>query len=225
MTAQRRRALLLLLTMGTGALGARALRPHDMVDEARAAVPLESLFPAIIGPWRTDRALDALVLGADLQARSYQSYDQVLERTYVREDGSQIMMSVAYGRQQSGLFQLHRPEVCYAAFGFQVSEPVPLRLQVSARTLAVTRLYAYKPGRQEPITYWTVLGDEVVADAQEFRWRKVFFGVQGRVLDGMLVRLSSIDADHERAWHQQAQFAALLDRELTPSARARVMGV
>ena len=210
--------------MWGGALGARAMRPHEMPDAARNAVPLESFIPLDVGPWKTDRAFDAFVRPADLQAQTYQIYQQVLERTYVHADGARIMMSVAYGRLQNDELQMHRPDLCYEALGFQVSESQPAGLPLAARTLPATRLYAHKPGRPEPITYWMVLGDEVVASAQEFRRRQFLFGVQGRILDGMLVRLSSIDANRERAWRNHAQFAALLDRELTPTARMRVMG-
>lgn len=223
-TLMRRRAVLLSLTMGAGMLGAQAMRPRELVDEARAAVPLETLIPEQIGPWQSDSTLDTFVRPAKQRARVDDIYDQVLERSYVRADGARIMMAVAYGREQTVALQVHRPEVCYEMAGYQVSDVQRADLQLATRTIAARRLRAHKPGRVEPITYWIVLGDEVVADAQEFRRSQFTFGVRGRIPDGMLVRLSSIDANQERAWQAHAQFAALIDRELPPAARARVMG-
>jgi EpsI family protein len=222
----RRRALLLSLSMAGAALGARAMRPHETVGAERAAFSLGSLIPGRIGPWLIDLTVDAFVRPADLQTQTQTPdlYDQVLERAYVREDGYGIMMSVAYGRQQSLAFQLHRPELCYKAWGYETTDPVAAPLTLESRSLPAMRMRAFKPGRPEPITYWTLLGDEVVADPGEFRRRQFMYGLRGRILDGLLFRLSSIDPRQERAWQLHAEFAALLDRQLAPEARRRVMG-
>jgi EpsI family protein len=151
-------------------------------------------------------------------------YDQVLERTYIDREGRRLMLSVAYGRQQSVGLQMHRPEVCYRAGGFQVQDVVPATIQVAGRSLPVTQLQAHMDGRAEPITYWRLLGQGVVTDDSSFKLRQLSLGLHGRVLDGLLVRVSSIDRDTEGAHRLQARFADQMARAMTAAQRERAFG-
>ena len=106
----------------TAGFSAVFLPRPDPAAQVRAQTPLESLFPERFGNWRLDPAAAALIRPAFEQARQFQMYDQVLERTYLDDQGRQIMLSVAYGRQQSVGLQMHKPEVCYRAGGFHVQD-------------------------------------------------------------------------------------------------------
>lgn len=220
-----RRAGLLALAMGTTAVLSWVFMPRPQaLADARALVPLEQLFPAQVSGWQLDPLALAPVRPAFEQAKRFQMYDQVLERTYVNQAGYRIMLSVAYGRQQSVGLQMHRPEVCYKAGGFRVDAVESAQIQVQQRPMAVTRLYASMEGRPEPITYWRLLGDEVVADEVQFKWRQL--SRAGRpVADGMLVRVSSIDPDRTAAYQAQSVFIQALAASLNPAQRARVFGV
>lgn len=193
--------------------------------QARAGVPLEALFPVRVGDWVPDPVSSGMVRPAFEQARQFQMYDQVLERTYVHPSGRRLMLSVAYGRQQSVGLQMHRPEVCYRAGGFTVGEARQVSLQLDGHVLPVTRLMARMPERPEPITYWRLLGDEVVADEAGFKLRQFAGGlVRRRVDDGLLVRVSSIHPDAEVGWRAQEAFVRDLARGLNAQQRLRVMG-
>ncbi len=222
MTARRRLALGLAAGMGLAALGAEWAKP--VPDPAAAKMPpLDTLFPAHFGPWRIDPRADLLVKPPQ-QGKVHGVYDQVLERTYV--DGrARIMLLAAQGGEQSAGLQLHRPEVCYPGNGFRVEGIHQVALATQGRPLPGTRLHAHMPGRSEPITYWMVLGGEVVADNTAFRLRQLRFGLRRRLADGLLVRLSSIEPDAPQAYADHARFAADLSAALSPDARARVMGV
>lgn len=218
----RRKALTLALGMGAAALLAAAIRPARM--PADAATPLESVFPRSLGTWRIDAGRDAFVRPADQQARVYGVYDQVLERIYVGPQDERVMLSVAYGSEQSPGLQVHRPEICYAGGGFDVSDLHRAALRLAGREVDVTRLHAKRPGRSEPITYWTVLGGRVVRDAGGFRWRQLSSSLRGHLLDGMLVRISSIDADPQHGWQVHERFAQALAAALEPAKQAQVIG-
>lgn len=192
--------------------------------DARAQVPLESIFPSAFGDWRLDPASSVFVRPAVDQAKQFQMYDQVLERTYINGQGQRLMLSVAYGRQQSVGLQMHRPEVCYRAGGFQVRDVAPATLQVAGRELPVTHLLAHMEGRTEPITYWRLLGKGVVTDDSSFKFRQLSLGLRGRVLDGLLVRVSSIDRDTAGAHRLQARFADQLARAMNPEQQERAFG-
>jgi EpsI family protein len=223
MDLSRRKALALGGGMGAAALAAWWMKPVADPDAA-AAVSLEDVFPRRFGDWRADTGAEMFVRPSRQQGRHLGVYDQVLERTYVDADGDRVMLVVAQGSEQSAGLQLHRPEVCYPGNGFKIAQLQHVSLSVGGRMLPGTQVHAVMPMRSEPVTYWTVLGGEVVADGAAFRWRQLKFGLRRRLLDGMLVRLSSIDPDPRRAYALHARFANALAAALPPAVRAKVIG-
>ncbi len=212
----------LLVAAGLAHVGRPQASPEA---NARALVPLESLFPQRVGEWQPDPVAVGFVRPAFEQAKRFQMYDQVLERVYVNPNGERIMLSVAYGRQQSVGLQVHRPEVCYKAGGFEVGAVQAGQVALPAHTLPVTRLVATMPERHEPITYWRLLGDQVVADEAKFKLDQVAAGLRGRGIDdGLLVRVSSLGTDAEAAWRLQAAFIQALDRAQDDAQRRRTTG-
>jgi len=236
-----RRSVGMALCIAAAGLASVWLRPSVSAEaEARARVSLESLFPLEIpaaaqaadsvprGAWRLDPVAAGMVRPAFEAARRFQMYDQVLERTYVHPSGQRVMLSVAYGRQQSVGLQMHRPEVCYRAGGFRVTDVTPgtLSLPGTAGQLPVVRLVATMPGRPEPVTYWRLLGEEPVQDETSFKVRQMLAGLgRGGLADGMLVRISTLDSDAAAGWRWQEAFARDLAAALSPAQRARVLGV
>lgn len=237
-----RRSVGLAACLVLAAMASVWLRPGVSAEaEARAQVPLESLFPKEIptwvdGPagaqrsaWRLDPVASGMVRPAFEAARRFQMYDQVLERTYVHPSGQRLMLSVAYGRQQSVGLQMHRPEVCYRAGGFRVSDVTPGTLALPGAdaplNLPVVRLLATLPERPEPVTYWRLLGDEAVRDERTLKAKQLISGLSRHGLaDGLLVRLSTIDAQADAGWRWQEAFARDLAAALSPQQRLRVLG-
>lgn len=224
LTPNRRKALVLFLSMGGAAALAVARKPSRRLADERPAVKLESVFPETFGGWQMAPIAGGLVRPADETGKVYGIYDQVLERVYIGPQGERVMLSVAYGTEQSVGLQVHRPEVCYPGGGFIVSRLERFGLPLGGRTLPATRLLAKQPGRSEPITYWTVLGDAVENNSTAFRWKQITSGLKGDILDGMLVRISTIDLNVERAYEQQARFAAALMAGIPAASSARVFG-
>jgi len=220
-----RRMLVLGAAMGAAAAMAEWAKP--VADPSAWRPALDDLFPRAFPRWRADEGAEMLVRPTRETAREEEGglYDQVLQRTYVAADGARVMLLAAVGAEQSAGLQLHRPEVCYPGNGFRVEDLHGDTLQAAERRIPCTRLLASRPGRSEPVTYWTVLGQRVVADAGEFRARQLHFGLRRRLLDGMLVRVSSLDSDREAAYALHTRFAAALAQALAPRARDKVLGV
>ena len=223
MNPTRRAALVVGASMGAASLLAAFGKPR-LVESSGPRLDLDRLFPSRFGLWRVDEAMKAFVRPASVQAKRYRIYDQVLERSFLHESGQAVMLSVAYGSEQSAGLQLHRPEVCYQAGGFEVRDTHAAVLALDDRRLPVTRLHAELPGRPEPITYWTLLGGMVVADASSFRLRRLSFAARREVADGMLVRVSSIDPDAARAFELHQSFAQEMVRAMASADRAKVVG-
>jgi EpsI family protein len=222
MPPTRRSALRWSLAMLSVALLAAWARPRVRVVAPEDRMDLDRLFPQQFGNWHLDAASSAFIRPA--KASTYRMYDQVLERTYMNAAGQRVMLSVVFGSEQSSSLQLHRPEVCYRANGFEVRDITASTAQAAGRMWPVTRMLASLPDRPEPITYWTVLGGEVVQDAQSFRWRQWWFAAQREVMDGLLVRVSSIEPPSPAAFALQGEFIAQMVGAISPTNRNKVIG-
>ncbi len=159
-----------------------------------------------------------------MQARLDAIYNQLLTRTYVNAAGQTIMLSVAYGGDQSEATRAHRPEVCYPTQGFDISHDQAGVMLVAGGKLPVRMLMSHFGTRHEPITYWIVVGNEVVTSGMEQKLAQMRYGLRGLIPDGMLVRVSSIDADREHGYSVQAGFIADLAASMPLGLRPRAFG-
>lgn len=151
-------------------------------------------------------------------------YSEVLTRVYVNSSGYRIMLSLAYGGDQRGAMQAHMPEVCYPAQGFMLKGNERGVLATAFGDIPVRRLFATMGARQEPVTYWFTVGDKAVLDRTRKRIMELTFGLTGRIPDGMLFRVSSIDPDQPHEYRLQEQFINQLLESVSPAVRARLAG-
>jgi EpsI family protein len=188
---------------------------------------LEALFPKALPGWRLEQGPANVIINPQLQASVDKLYSQVLTRTYINDKGYRIMLSVAYGNDQRGDLQAHYPDLCYPAQGFKVlgsdAGLVPLG---AAEALRVRRLQTELGARKEPLSYWFVYGQRLLSSSAIWQKRliDVQVGLQGRIADGLLVRVSSIDSNTEAAYQQQDAFVRVLVDSIAPTERRRVIG-
>ena len=135
------------------------------------------------------------------------------------------MMVLAYGNLQSDLLQLHRPEVCYAAVGFQISNSTRLDLPVAPDVVVPAReLTASTDNRVEPITYWTRIGDYLPTTRREQRTMRLREQFAGIVPDGILVRLSTVADPTPATFAALAAFARAFVLAVHPADRGILVG-
>lgn len=224
MTALRIKAVIVLVLAMAAFAGAAAWRPTVHMADSRAKVDLESLFPKAFGNWVVDDRMPVQLVSPDTAALLNKIYNQTLSRTYVNPDGERIMLSVAYGGDQSDGTRAHRPEVCYPAQGFRILFSETGQLVTSARSFRVRRLVAKLGGRTEPITYWVIVGERVALSGTEQKLAQLRYGVQGVIPDGMLVRVSNISQDATAAFQIQQSFVNALVRALPMEWVKHVVG-
>ena len=99
---------------------ALALKPTTKIADAGPEVDLEVLIPKAFGDWKIDTTIAPLIANPEQQAVIEKIYNQTLTRTYVNSRNERIMLSIAYGGDQSDSMAVHKPEVCYPAQGFQI---------------------------------------------------------------------------------------------------------
>lgn len=185
---------------------------------------LETLFPKEFAGWRVDARAGMVLPSPATQALLDSIYNQTLARTYVNANGYRIMLSVAYGGDQSDGTRAHVPEVCYPAQGFQIISNTNGGLVLDGRDVAVRHLMTKYGTRDEPVTYWLVVGDRVTVSRTDQKLAQLRLGLQGLVPDGMLVRVSSIDPKMDRGYAQQQLFLTDLAAAVPPAGRDRVFG-
>ena len=213
-----------LLMVSSAAL-AVALKPSQRLVEELPPLSLEEAIPKSFGDWRLDDSIVPIDPSPDVQASLNAIYSQLLGRTYVNSHGERIMLSIAYGADQSGDgSQVHRPEFCYTAQGFQVMANNVGSLLTQYGTLPVRRLLAVQGRRNEPITYWVTVGDKATLPGIERKMSQLAYGLTGKIPDGMLVRVSSISAQNELAYGLQEKFIRDMLQNMDSKDRLRVAG-
>jgi len=201
------------------------LQPHQRMADTLPPLKLDSAIPTSFGEWRIDTGMAPISVSPDVQAKLNELYTQTLERSYVNTRQQRVMLSIAYGADQSREgTQVHRPEFCYAAQGFNLRSNIIGNLVTQYGSLPVRRLLAVQGTRNEPITYWVTIGDKATLPGLRRKLSQLAYGLTGTVPDGMLVRVSSIDPDSATAYKLQAQFIRDMLLGMSPADRARVAG-
>jgi EpsI family protein len=188
-----RRELLIGGGLLTVAAISSALRPRNHLNMLGKS-KIEALVPNQFAGW-TFLAASGLVLPPEDQLEK-QLYSQLLTRTYTNARGAQMMLLIAYNGSQDGVVQIHRPEICYPASGFKLTQidehqvPLAQGLEIPSRFIV-----AETGTRREQIIYWTRLGKFFPRHWSEQRWAVFQQNLEGDIPDGLLVRISSVSQD------------------------------
>jgi EpsI family protein len=225
MNPLRVKALVLLMLMLAAFAGAAAWKPKLHMADTRENMELEKIFPRQFEDWVIDDRLPIQLVSPDTVAMLKKIYNQTLSRTYVNAAGDRVMLSVAYGGDQSDATRAHRPEVCYPAQGFQIISESKAMLPVLGRELPIRRLVARLGGRIEPISYWVMVGNRPVTSGTGQKFAQLEYSTRGVIPDGMLVRVSTIDARTERSFAVHAVFIDALAHALDAAVAPRVIGL
>lgn len=218
-----RRDVLLGGGMLAGAAAAAALTPRRHVELLHGR-KLEAIVPTTIGAWTTAPS-QAFILPKTPGSLADRLYSDTVSRLYVAPNALPVMMVLAYGNLQSDLLQLHRPEVCYAAVGFQISNSTKLELPVAPGVVVPVReLTASTDNRVEPITYWTRIGDYLPTTRREQRTMRLREQFAGIVPDGILVRLSTVADPTPATFAALAAFARTFILAVKPVDRGVLVG-
>jgi EpsI family protein len=219
-----RRSILIAGSMVAVAAATAATR--RALGEAKAAPPpeLARIVPRQFAGWRELPSAPSVV-SAQTQEMLQSIYNEMLARAYAAADGYQVMLSIAYGGDQRGVLRAHKPEVCYPAQGFKLLDVADGTLSTEHGPIPTRTLRTVLGPRHEPVMYWFAFAGRTSASTWERRLQSVRMSLTGQVPDGLLFRVSSIDADAQRAWQRQGDFVRALLGACTPVARARLAGL
>lgn len=219
------RSMILTVLMLAASGMAVALKPTKKIADEGPKFELATLIPKHFGEWREELVSSAQIVDPQQKEMLDKIYSQLLSRTYVNAQGYRIMLSIAYGSDQTDTAQVHRPELCYPAQGFVLHGRNADTMQIRAGAIPVTRLSTSLGQRQEPVTYWIMIGGTVIKSGTfEKKLTELSYGLRGKIPDGILIRVSSIDPDKARAYEMQDRFSKQMLEAIPSESRWRLAG-
>jgi EpsI family protein len=204
---------------------ASQIKPTHYMSEKRGGIKISSIIPDTFGTWKKLDISTGIVNPQQKQLLD-ELYTELVTRTYVSSEGGIIMLSVAYGKNQNDSFQVHLPEICYPAQGFQVGDSRRMALTTPYGVIPIKQLETtFQSRRSEPVTYWTTLGNHAVKSGIDKKMKEISYAMQGDIADGLLFRISSIDSDKPRAFAMQQKFIQDMLASITAADRLRLAGL
>jgi EpsI family protein len=216
------------LLIGAGCV-AGAGAAYGMVPRRRVSLlgarKIDAILPRAFGDWTSTDTTD-LVAPTEPGGLAARLYGETVGRIYRQaSSGAQIMALVAHGDTQSDDLQLHRPEICYPAFGFTITASRPVETPLAPGVSLPSRaLVARVTDRQEVVLYWTRLGEFLPQSRREQQIDRLRTALHGEIGDGVLVRLSVDSPDTGGAIALMQGFAASMVRAMAPGDRSALIG-
>ena len=222
-----RRAAIAAILMAAAAAGGQAMVPTKRMALMRVGFRLDKLVPSTFGNWQVDTHAVGGIVNPQTEAMLDRLYSQLLDRVYIDTAGHRIMLSIAYGDDQADdSVQLHYPEVCYPAQGFQLKGNRKDVIELNPGSIRVRRLQTqFGETRFEPVTYWTIIGDQQSLGGWDRKAAEIRHGLKGEIVDGLLFRVSSIDRNTEEGFRSQDMFIRDIVAAMAPDARRQLVGL
>jgi EpsI family protein len=210
--------------MVTASVIAYTARPSHKIAADDPTFRLENIIPHQFGDWRELPEQNLEIINPQQEATIERIYSQTLSRTFINRKGDAIMLSIAYGEDQSDANELHHPEVCYPAQGFQVLMNKPALIKTPYGNIRAQQLYTVMDSRAEPLTYWTLLGHKIVRGGTQSKLEQLKYGFKGLIPDGLLFRVSNISSNQNYSYALHEQFINQLLANIDAPTRQHLIG-
>lgn len=203
------------------------LKPHVTWFEHIGSPQFEQITPRQFGDWvEITEAAGSTIVDPEQQYAINNLYTQTVSRIYEqRASGRRIMLSLAYGDNQTFSKQLHRPESCYSSQGFNIENLHEDRVQTIDRSINVNRMRASAGSRLEYVTYWIRIGDGIISGpSTALNVARLQMGLKGYITDGLLFRVSEVGDNEALSNALQDQFIRDFLQVLSPAQQSMMVG-
>lgn len=214
----------IFICMAFAVASAYMLKPEPRIVDPSDMLDYESIIPISFGNWTEYSNGYLSIVDPEMQANLDKIYSQTVTRTYINSQGQSIMLSIAYGPNQSDKLKSHKPEVCYPAQGFVVKQIYKENFETSFVSIPITRLETSQAQRSEFVSYWMLIGNQLIKSGLDRKLKQLEFGLQGFIPDGMLFRVSSVGSSMISEFDTQNDFIISLLNSLTEKQRVAVIG-
>jgi EpsI family protein len=211
------RRKLLLGLLFCSAAGVAAWRRPDKHLDYLGKSKLDDIVPKTIGPWKFVAASGVVVPPNDQLSQAL--YSNLMTRVYSDGQNPPVMLLIAQSGSQTGVLQIHRPETCYTAGGYQISPVTPQPIQVGSTIVPANKMDATVEGRTEHVIYWTRVGDRMPASWKQQRLAVAELNLRGIIPDAILVRVSTVRNDADGARETLQAFVRALIGSVPPVRR------
>jgi EpsI family protein len=192
-----RREVMAGLLMASAAAVAAARKPNIRLNYL-GPHKLEDVIPTRIGRWEFVTSSGLVIPPQDQLQLAL--YSQLLTRVY--SDGrNSIMLLIAYSADQTGFLQVHRPEFCYTAAGYSLSDFALHRIPLQGNpTFTANSLTAERDATTEKLVYWARIGDHIPLSWAEQKLTFAEDNLKRQIPDAALVRVSTTGQDDAQAF-------------------------
>lgn len=201
------------------------IKPTIKLVDLQHRRKLETLLPMQFGDWRNKITGHIVLADPRMIETLSRIYTETINRNYFDTHGRQIMLSIAYGEDQRDGMNVHYPESCYPAQGFQTRAVRNELLTTPYGVIRVKRLEMELGQRYEVVTYWTMIGEYSTLGDTSRKLKEMRYTLNGIIPDGLLFRVSSIGRDTKKAYRDHEEFIAALLGTLNPEDRKRLSGL
>jgi EpsI family protein len=203
------------------------LTPQEKWFEHLGEPQFEQIIPPSFADWaQVPDGSNTLIVNPQQQEALDNLYTQIVSRTYVQQStGRRLMLSLAYGDNQTFSKLLHRPESCYSSQGFKIQGLHAEQLLANGHKIEIQRMTAQVSYRQEQVSYFIRIGDRVISGPpHNANLARMHMGLKGYIADGLLFRVSEISDDENSSHQFQDQFINDLLKKLSPAQQAMLIG-
>lgn len=204
---------------------AEAIKPThhwaDILGNPRYA----DIIPEQFGEWESIKQPTTTVVNPVQEQRLLELYTETLARGYIHKPtGRVLMLSIAYGKDQSTDTQIHTPDACYPSQGFKVTERTEVDIRAPNVDIPAVRLMTRLGNtRTEPLTYFIRVGDILARGSKERNLARIEMALRGYLIDGLLVRVSEITTNPD-SYDLQEKFLKDMAKAIDKSQASMVFG-
>lgn len=193
------------------------------VEEPVRTRDIEAAVPNTIGPWQFVSASGVVLPPPDELVERI--YDNVVTRVYSSPTAPPVALLIAYNNIQDGVLQVHRPETCYPAGGYEITPTQRIDLRDSyGRLIPASIFTATSRERSERVIYWTRIGETFPQSWFAQRMAVAAANLKGAIPDGVLVRVSLIGDNEPNSLVHLKTFINELEKRSNPELRRLLTG-
>ncbi len=199
--------------------------PTDYLADIKHRETLNNYVEPQLDDWQLDRGSRVLVTNAVLDEKLESAYSDLLSETYRNADNKKVMLSVAYSDNQRNGLAVHSPEACYPAQGFKILErkQFPMTLN-DGKQITVRYMKTQRGNRIEPLVYWTIAGEHLYRNNLEKKQLAIEYAMDNIIPDGLIFRVSTIEADEKVALAAITDFIRDFHDSLAETEQPRFFG-
>lgn len=182
------------------------IEPTTHLADLKNPIELNKLIPKQFNGWVELENIATQIVDPELQASLSNIYSDTLSLTFESNDGEQVMLSIAYSPTQTEGKYIHYPAVCYPSAGFKIDSIVKTKLNTQYGDIPIKNMFAIANNRFEAVTYWALVGNNVVLDESDSKLQRVKYGLTGIIPDAILFRVSTLSQDKAKGFSINKKF-------------------